>query len=157
LADGSYTFRNALPLHPPQGECIDLKSDNAGDPGQSVQHIDCRGGEWQTWIVKRQADGCYTIKQHSPERRVFGGVIPAKDRCLDVREQTVNDFGGVLQWNNCNGASNQSFKIEKSGDAFSIFSKRNGLCVDLRESERGSGGRVQMMACNGTQNQKWTK
>jgi hypothetical protein len=147
LEDGNYELKSTMNLHAPQGECIDLDSSGSGSPGGRIQHLDCRGNGWQVWHLQRRAsDGCYAIVHNA-------GAQPA--RCLDVKSQDANDAGGTRQWYTCNGSSNQYFQSAKFGAKVRIASKRNGLCIDLRDQERQSGGRVQTMFCNGTANQDW--
>lgn len=62
--------------------------------------------------------------------------------------------GTTVQLAHCNGGPAQQFRLNTRHDLVSVLADK---CVDVRDKRTSNGARLQLWACAGTPNQKWSK
>ncbi|MEU8518815.1 alpha-galactosidase [Streptomyces sp. NPDC048577] len=132
------TFEIALADTPAQ-----VMDDPASSGADNTQMIvwDRKHGTNQRWILTRNADGTYAVKNK------------ASGLCLDIRGSFTTAGTAVIQWPCGSGKSNQKFSLQPVGaHAYKLVAQNSGLAVTASGTTRGSALTQQGSASD----QTWT-
>jgi hypothetical protein len=114
------------------GLCVDVRGANSAN-STPVQVYTCNGSNAQQWTV------------------ASGNTLQALGKCLDIiGGGTAN--GTKVDLYSCNSTGAQVFVPQSNG---SLLNPQSGKCLDDTGSG-GSGTQLQIWACTGGANQKWT-
>ena len=120
------------------GRCLDINATNG-----MVQIYDCHGGPNQSWIYE-----------------VDGEIRGRNNQCLEANSSEIHTWPtlpagqvrrAAVRMANCNGSIFQKWSATEAGQ-IRMFSD---MCLDIQGGISQNHAPMQILPCNGGQNQRW--
>ncbi|MEU3183550.1 ricin-type beta-trefoil lectin domain protein [Streptomyces sp. NPDC006923] len=116
------------------GRCIDVAGGSGAPSGSPLQIRDCDGSASQKW--KTMPDG----------------TVRSQGMCMNVGGGSTENGAGISR-TTCNGTPAQQFVLNSAHDLVNTHADK---CADVKDEQTSNGTSLQIWACGGTDNQKWS-